>query len=1014
MQFTQGKKRNLLLVLMCVLFISVFCCVHGVTVSAVHFEEGEGTAEEPYAIHSLSDLLRFSEEVEGGRTFAGEYVALYGDFSMKRFGASFPVIRGFAGTFDGNGHTLSRYDGEVLFADLTGTVCNLALSTGEYRALASGGTGRIVNCTAEVIAENFDGEILSAYATETVAVGGTGVIAYSTAPRIAEDFAGEITDCTPFYATAFNQGELDALLSDNRRLTCWHDTVSPDELCSWSRGKLAEKGYAFAGRGTPADPYLVESKEDLYYLSAYVNAGRSFAGETFLQTADLSLAGETLLPIGKTGGGNYFFGTYDGGGHTLSAFVIDETYGSVDNALFGTLGGTVLNLGLENGVIGGANCASFAAGGASGTALVFNCYSTVTLRGLGRNGGIVDNYNGSVVNCWYGGEFPLCSYTAGEIAGSYAAAQLVTDNFTGELTNSEILPWGSTVRNALNYGAVFYQMSYDAGGTRIVGWKGVFSPALSVQQRAFAGAGTQRDPYQIASPLDLALLSGTVNGGRDYEGVYFRQTVDLDLAEIPNFVPIGTFDGGSYFCGTYDGDGHTISNLTITGAVRDNVNNNALFGTLGGTVINLGIVSGSIAGSCVASFAVSGLPEARIVNCHSSVNLYGVTRSGGIVDNFAGKVALCYYTGGAPLCSYTATAVNYCYASTVVTADYSGTQTGNGDLSDLTTKLNDNLLRACMRTAFSAEGLRFWSDGRCVGDTYALAGDGSSGRPYEIGSVSDLLYFNASVNSGTTYENKMVLQTVDLDLQGEDFIPIGLAGSPYRFYGTYNGGGHTVSNLYIQSTELSTVNGFFGSLFGKVINLGLESGRITGEYVGGIASEGHYWKTLLYNCYSRVPVSGVRAGGLVDNFGGDVINCWYDNADTSIPLCSYRANTVYRCYASGLIGGPGSTVDETTECSERLDFAQKSVSEKFYDFFNRGILISSVEYGFVRSEMVLWEIGADGRLTFADERFTLNLETIRTYFDLLVEVYFWNIVAIAAVIAAVVAIVLAFVLERKK
>lgn len=1017
MVWTRGKKRNVLIVLMCLWLISVFCCIRTVTATAAHFEQGEGTKENPYAVYSLSDLLRFSEEVNAGRTFEGEYVALYGDFSMKRFGQDFPAIDGFCGMFDGNGYTLSRLNSDALFTNLSGTIVNLSFS-GEYddSAMVSGGDGLVLNCrSTTTLVSHFDGEVFGCYSSGFLSQNTMGPLHYSVSPNMARYVSGEVIGCVRFYETMFNRSELDETLNDFRRLACWKFSLSPGDLCSWKDGKLSDKGYIFSGSGTAADPYLIRSKEDLYHFTAYVNGGEQFEGVYFRQTKSLQLNGDTFLPIGKTEGEYHFFGTYDGNGNTISDFVIDTTYGSVNNAFFGALGGTVLNLGLENGVIKGANCASFASAGVSGNALIFNCYSTITPQGDDRNGGIVDNYNGAVVNSFYRGNLPLCSYAAGEIVGCFATNRLTADevNRNTGVVDSKVSSWNGDVKTALNAGAVFYRMEYAAGGNGIIGWKGIFSPAFALESYELKGSGSETNPYQISSADDLVYLSGAVNGGEEFENAYFAQTTNIDLSAIANFVPIGTFDGGSYFRGVYNGNGYAISGLTIQKAVRTRVDNGALFGTLGGTVMNLGIASGSISGSCVASFAVSGLPDARIVNCWSAATLHGKERSGGIVDNFAGRVTLAYYIGDAPLCSYNATTLNYCYADRVTTATFTGNATGNGDLTNLTQKLNDNLLKACMRTAFRPVGVNYWADGRPQEAGYSLRGNGSSGNPYEIATASDLLFFNAMVNSGTTYENKVVKQTADISLAGIEFIPIGLADSPYRFYGTYNGGGHCVTDLFIQSTELSVKNGFFGSLYGKVINLGLESGSISGDYVGGIASEGYYWKTLIYNCYSRVTVSGIRAGGIADDFGGDIINCWYEHEDVSVPLCSYRADTIYFCYSTGPIAGGNAIVGATSECAENLNFVSLSEVEEFHEFFNRGILTSSVKYGFVRSELVMWEI-EDGALVYSDHTFTLNVDTVSRYFDLMIYLYFWNIVAIVAVLLAGVAIILSFVLEKKK
>ena len=96
---------------------------------------------------------------------------------------------------------------------------------------------------------------------------------------------------------------------------------------------------------------------------------------------------------------------------------------------------------------------------------------------------------------------------------------------------------------------------------------GEIKKTVKVAQRSFetdfsGGEGTEASPYLIASADDLVALSERTNGGGDgkYLSAHYRQTLDISLAGI-DFKPI--CQGGTKFSGTYDGDGHKISDLTI-------------------------------------------------------------------------------------------------------------------------------------------------------------------------------------------------------------------------------------------------------------------------------------------------------------------------------------------------------------------------------------------------------------------------------------------------------------------
>lgn len=154
------------------------------------------------------------------------------------------------------------------------------------------------------------------------------------------------------------------------------------------------------------------------------------------------------------------------------------------------------------------------------------------------------------------------------------------------------------------------------------------------------GTGTKEDPYIIDSQQELILFSKQVNNGRSFEGMYIKQTKDIDL-QGETWIPIGEYDSKKYFYGIYDGNGHVIKNLQIDQS-EDNV---GLFGRLGGIVCNLGIEGGNISGKnsgVIASRSVGS--NAMIINCYTNVSING-KRVGSIADNFNGKVINVYSVG---------------------------------------------------------------------------------------------------------------------------------------------------------------------------------------------------------------------------------------------------------------------------------------------------------------------------------------------------------------------------------
>ena len=125
-----------------------------------------------------------------------------------------------------------------------------------------------------------------------------------------------------------------------------------------------------------------------------------------------------------------------------------------------------------------------------------------------------------------------------------------------------------------------------------------------------SGEGTESNPYLIESAEQLAFLSYMVNKGLVTTDLNFKLTTDIDLngSEDLPWVPIGLGDrwfsedgcerlidpsyAPVYFCGHFDGDGHSIYNLYVDGGTYV-----GLFGLVSGQgslIENLNIENGYV------------------------------------------------------------------------------------------------------------------------------------------------------------------------------------------------------------------------------------------------------------------------------------------------------------------------------------------------------------------------------------------------------------------------------------
>lgn len=255
--------------------------------------------------------------------------------------------------------------------------------------------------------------------------------------------------------------------------------------------------------------------------------------------------------------------------------------------------------------------------------------------------------------------------------------------------------------------------------------------SISFSQTATApssGDGSSGNPYQIATLENFYWLSQQeVNS--DATGLYWSrnyiQTADIDASASSGWNsntgwnPIG--NATTSFSGTYDGDNHIISNLSI----NRNENLQGLFGSiLGATISNLGITNVSITaktmiGGLVGQNVNSVISEcfgtgsvtsseyymggfvgyndnSTISNCYSFINVTGNQYFGGFIGHSVNNsiVMNCYTIGTVGggtntvgrFVGFNGNAFTNCFWNTETSGAYSGVGSGNtGGLTGKTT-----------------------------------------------------------------------------------------------------------------------------------------------------------------------------------------------------------------------------------------------------------------------------------------------------------------------------------------
>jgi hypothetical protein len=224
--------------------------------------------------------------------------------------------------------------------------------------------------------------------------------------------------------------------------------------------------------------------------------------------------------------------------------------------------------------------------------------------------------------------------------------------------------------------------------------------------RYSGGIGTETNPYQISTTVDLIELSNT---SIDWEA-YFIQTADLDFGDDETavdwdgdgtanwdaedqlgFSPIGILefpDSSIPFTGSYDGGGHTIDYLYINRSTDPGI---GLFGGMEGSVIqNLGITNANITGSVFVGSLIGYAYNCSSVGNYSTGSVSGSYYIGGLIgftdlNEINNCYANCSVTGSSEVggligLNIELTTVTNCYSHGDVTRMSGGTSTSFGSL----------------------------------------------------------------------------------------------------------------------------------------------------------------------------------------------------------------------------------------------------------------------------------------------------------------------------------------------
>jgi hypothetical protein len=232
------------------------------------------------------------------------------------------------------------------------------------------------------------------------------------------------------------------------------------------------------------------------------------------------------------------------------------------------------------------------------------------------------------------------------------------------------------------------------------------------------------NPFLVSTVADLQKV-GTGTDGWTLSA-HYRQAENIGPSGMPsNWTPIGS--SSNNFTGSYDGDGHTITGLTVTGSGYL-----GMFGYIGGSgvVKNVALIGGSVSGSACLG-GIAGQNIGIVQNCSNSGSVTGTDNSiGGIVGENLGLVENCYNTGSIEGSDSVGGIVGIKNDGTVQNCYNTGSIEGNGNVGGIAGIIESGFVLNCYN----------------IGSVSGRGGVGGIVGWISAGSVMNCVSFGASIS----------------------------------------------------------------------------------------------------------------------------------------------------------------------------------------------------------------------------------------------------------------------------
>ncbi len=672
-----------------------------------------------------------------------------------------------------------------------------------------------------------------------------------------------------------------------------------------------------SGSGAEADPYQIESLDNLQWV--YEN--ENMWDRWYIQTDDIDASatsfwnnGAGWMPLGYRNSSidhEYFDGSYDGQGHSISGLTINRPAGN-NQGFFGYASqATISNLVLLDVNIHAYNTVGALIGNfLNGT--VSNCCATGSVAGNNVVGGLIGDKRGETSCCYsacavtgssnVGGFAGSNSsmlydcYTTGSVSGTSNVGGLVGGNFPGgDIQKSYSV--GSVIGDTNTGGLVGYNNATVATS--------FWNTQTSGQSSSAGGTGKNTALMKTATTYTEAgwdFVGETANGSNDYWSIDGGNNTGYPYLSWQGYLAYISANPASLDLGTRYCNGSAISaDLTISNSGEEYL-------------------------------AIS---------------------------------ALSFATGGQGF-STTAVTLPYTIApggSLTITVTFNNNTLGDyNDTLVITSNALDNPTLEIPVSAITRYN---------IGDT-GMLGIGTEASPLQVADFEDLLWItnHSSLMSAWFIQTDNIDASPSTDLNnGCGWSPIS------TFTGNYDGQGYIISNLYINRPDSNDQGLFGYAASATIKNLGVTNADIAGnQRVGGLVGMTDTFdifnitNTEIRNCFSTGQVSGnSQAGGLVGTGSyATISNCYTTSSANSTMYSgglvgSIFSSNISKCYSTGNVGGmlySGGLIGQNDG---------STVSNSFWNTQTSGQSSSSGGTGKTTAEMMTQSTFTDAGWDFAGE-----------------------------------------------